>query len=251
MPAYGHQHLHSHNDYNQAEPLFLALRAGARSIEADVFYRKTKLAVGHNWWKLRKGRTLRKLYLDPLQKIFQANAGKIYRKDPDPLILQVDFKNASPKAIAFLQKTLQKYHGMLTRFHKGGKEQGAITIVLTGVNQYRQKIIQQEERWMAVYAELKDTTKTAAEQQRAMPLIAFKWDRYFNWDGRGRMPAEEYARLRELVQAVHRSGRKLRVWSAPDTPQCWRIQRKAGVDLVNTDRPAALSDWLDNYEGRR
>src|SRR4249920_4141992 len=59
---------HSHNDYENATPFSLAFANGFGSIEADVFSVDDTLFVAHNRQDIRRDRSLRALYLDPLAK---------------------------------------------------------------------------------------------------------------------------------------------------------------------------------------
>ncbi|MBL8755991.1 MAG: hypothetical protein JNK15_22035, partial [Planctomycetes bacterium] len=72
------RHLHGHNDYLQPVPLAKALELGLGSVEADVFLVDGELRVGHERWQLRPGRTLRSLYLEPLQRHVAANGGQVH-----------------------------------------------------------------------------------------------------------------------------------------------------------------------------
>lgn len=68
--------LHSHNDETRNIPLFEALAAGCMSVEADTWLEKNltggpDLLVGHAQNSLTYERTLRSLYLDPLQTILE------------------------------------------------------------------------------------------------------------------------------------------------------------------------------------
>jgi glycerophosphoryl diester phosphodiesterase len=58
------------------------------------------------------------------------------------------------------------------------------------------------------------------------------------------MPAEEKARLRDLVERAHAQGRRIRFWGAADRREMWAVQKSAGVDLINTDRLGALREFL-------
>ena len=57
---------HAHNDYEHPRPLLDALDHGFTSVEADVWLVGDELLVGHDLADLVPGRTLEKLYLDPL-----------------------------------------------------------------------------------------------------------------------------------------------------------------------------------------
>lgn len=64
----------SHNDYERRRPLFDALQWGCTSVEADVwwFEGEEELFVGHHTASLKRDRTFRSLYVDPLLEILDA-----------------------------------------------------------------------------------------------------------------------------------------------------------------------------------
>jgi hypothetical protein len=69
---------HSHNDYEQKRPLLDALEQGFCSIEADVWLVDGELRVAHDLAAARPGRTLEKLYLDPLLARANQNGGRVF-----------------------------------------------------------------------------------------------------------------------------------------------------------------------------
>jgi alkaline phosphatase len=54
---------HSHNDYENPTPFFVAFDNGFGSIEADIFAIGDSLFVAHNKQNIKPGRTLKNLYL--------------------------------------------------------------------------------------------------------------------------------------------------------------------------------------------
>jgi hypothetical protein len=77
-----------------------------------------------------------------------------------------------------------------------------------------------------------------------MPWISDRWTAHFHWQGKGSMPPEESAKLRQFVQKAHQHGRLVRFWATPELPAVWRELRSAGVDLINTDKLAELQRFL-------
>ncbi|MCP3932477.1 MAG: hypothetical protein GY705_25680, partial [Bacteroidetes bacterium] len=69
---------HSHNDYEHERPLFDALDCNFKSFEADVFSIGDSLFVAHDFDKIKPGRTLRTLYLEPLKNRIAKNNGSVY-----------------------------------------------------------------------------------------------------------------------------------------------------------------------------
>ena len=49
---------HSHNDYEQATPFWLAYSQQFGSIEADIWWVGGQLLIGHNLEEIKSGRTL-------------------------------------------------------------------------------------------------------------------------------------------------------------------------------------------------
>jgi len=59
------------------------------------------------------------------------------------------------------------------------------------------------------------------------------------------VPDAEYDRLmKELVDKTHKEKKRLRVWATPEKKGVWKTLKQAGVDLLNTDRLAALRAFL-------
>lgn len=67
---------HSHNDYWRAVSLFDALHVGCTSVEADIWLPQeengTELLVGHKKASLREERTLREMYVGPIERLLDA-----------------------------------------------------------------------------------------------------------------------------------------------------------------------------------
>ncbi|NEE48977.1 hypothetical protein G3M55_30805, partial [Streptomyces sp. SID8455] len=79
--------------------------------------------------------------------------------------------------------------------------------------------------------------------------ISANWTQTFAWLGAGPFPRAERDRLRTLVAAAHREGRRIRFWATPDLPgpereAVWSELLAAGVDHLNTDDLAGLERFL-------
>ena len=62
---------HSHNDYQQSDPLSSALRHGIKSIEVDVYPRQNGLWVGHTIFELNPSRTIESMYIRPILSLLR------------------------------------------------------------------------------------------------------------------------------------------------------------------------------------
>ena len=58
------------------------------------------------------------------------------------------------------------------------------------------------------------------------------------------MPADEQAKLKEIVAKAHQHGRRVRFWGAPDQAVFWQAMLDAGIDLINTDDLSGLEKFL-------
>ncbi len=83
---------HSHNDYSQKTPFFLAYNAHFGSIEADIWAIDGKLFVSHSRGAITPERTLDSLYIQPIIKYFKANNGKAWGDYNGAFQLLIDLK---------------------------------------------------------------------------------------------------------------------------------------------------------------
>ena len=60
----------------------------------------------------------------------------------------------------------------------------------------------------------------------------------------GTSPDERLVEARELVEIVHREGRKIRFWGTPDRERVWASLIAIGVDYVGTDDATRLQRML-------
>ena len=232
---------HAHNDYLHARPLIDALDNGFCSVEADVFLVDGELRVGHDRDKLRPGRTLQSLYLEPLRR--RIRRGSVYDR-PARFILLVDIKADGEKVYEVLRRVLPQYQTVLSSFERGRVYQRAITVILSG-ERPRAMLESETARYAFLDGRLSDLE---GEESRApaslMPLVSDNYGQHFRWDGRGAMPDEERQKLRAMAQKAHTQHHLLRLWATPETPAAWGELLDAGIDLINTDDLAGLRRFL-------
>jgi hypothetical protein len=231
---------HAHNDYEHKRPLLDALDQGFCSVEADVFLSGKELLVGHTILDLRPGRTLEKLYLEPLRRRARANGGRVYPGGP-AFFLLVDVKTQAKGTYAALDKELARYADVLSVTRDGKFTPGAVTVVVSG-NCDRQAIAAQKARYAAIDGRPPDLDSTAPAH--LVPWVSASWGSQFRWRGKGPMPAAERTKLREFVRKAHRHGRRVRFWATPESAAVWEELLATEVDLINTDRLAELRKFL-------
>jgi hypothetical protein len=231
---------HAHNDYEHARPLLDALEQGFCSVEADVWLVEGQLLVAHDRADVKPERTLQALYLDPLRERIQRNGGHVY-PNPAPCTLLIDVKSVAEPAYAALREVLTNYEDILTCFTPTNTVTNALTIILSG-NRATDMVAAQPQRYVAIDGRLADLKTNSSPL--LIPLVSENWMQHFKWRGAGAFPEVEKLKLRELIERVHRQGRRIRFWAIPDNVAGWRELQSAGVDLIGTDDLAGLAKFL-------
>lgn len=231
---------HAHNDYHHPRPLLDAMSHGFCSVEADVFAIDGELLVAHDRVDAKPGRTLQKLYLDPLRAAVRANGGRVYKSVPTFTLL-IDFKSAAEPTYQVLRDLLADYRDILVRQQDGRELPGPVSIVISG-NRPFDLIAADEQRMVGIDGRLKDLDSDMSAD--LMPLISDNWMLHFRWDGTGEMPAAERVKLRQAVKKAHDAGRRIRFWATPENEMVWNELAAAGVDHINTDQLARLEEFL-------
>lgn len=231
---------HAHNDYLHKRPLLDALSHGFGSVEADIFWASDELQIGHFRFQLKQGRTLQKLYLDPLRQRIKKNGGSVYKDSKIPFTLLIDLKTGGA-TYAELHKVLARYSNMLTRVKDGKQTQGPVTVIISG-NRPMDQIAKSNPRFCGIDGRLSDlqTDKPA----HLMPLISDNWRSHFKWRGDGPIPPAEKTKLHDSVKQAHAKGRRVRFWATPENEAVWKELHAAKVDMLNTDELQRLQTFL-------
>lgn len=229
---------HAHNDYEHERPLLDALDHGFCSVEADVFAIDGELRVAHDRPDTKPGRTLQKLYLNPLRERVAKNDGNVYKGGPQFTLL-IDFKTAGKPTYELLQKVLADYRELLVAKKKDGS--AAISIVISG-NRPFELVEADKDRLCGLDGRLSDLDSKMSAS--LMPLISDNWRNHFKWRGEGEIPAKEKEKLIDAVTRSHAAGRRIRFWATPENENLWRELATAGVDHINTDQLAQLQKFL-------
>ncbi len=238
---------HSHNDYEHAKPLLDAKDYKFKSIEVDVFSKGDSLFLAHDSNQIRSGKTLRKLYLDPLKKLISKNNGSVYGEGTE-LVLLVDIKDDGLITYKLLHQILESYKGMITSYNSGIKNPRSIAVIVSG-NRPFEYIQDQVVRYACYDGRISDIDSGIASS--LMPLVSDNWQRHFKWDGKGEMPAAEKDQLLLIVQKAHENGYMLRFWATPDRPgterdAVWNELKNANVDLIGSDDLKGLQAFFLN-----
>lgn len=236
---------HSHNDYEREEPLYDALSFRFRSVEADVFSIGDSLFVAHDFDKIRRGSTLRRLYLEPLKEQIEKNNGSVYG-DGKEFILLIDIKDDSIRTYELLHKILEEYKTCLCVCENGEKQKGAIMPVVSG-NRPFQYMKNQQVRYAGYDGRINNLGFDIPAT--FMPIVSHDWNSYFKWEGIGEMPKVEKKELKKLATKSKTKGYLLRFWATPAQTEeqrraVWTELKKAGIGIIGTDHLAELNEFL-------
>lgn len=223
---------HAHNDYEHEHPLKDALGYGFTSVEADVYLIDNVLYVSHNYPKALKGITLKELYLDPLQQIMETNGNKVYRGYTGVFYLMIDLKSEGETTYQKLHEEISKYPRFINnpnfKIYLSGKD--LLNTLKTG------------SRILAVDGRPKDIGHgySAAE----MPVVSESFVNITGWNTRDAVTEEQWKKVQDFINAVHKDGKKCRIWAIPDHLEVWKRLKGYGMDFINTDQLKALSEFL-------
>jgi len=238
---------HAHNDYYHKRPLLDALQHGFTSVEADIMLKDGELLVGHSRLEARGDRTLDALYLAPLAKRVKENKGTVYLT-PSRFILLIDFKTQAADTLAVLQKQIQPYRSMLTRYEQGTVHQGAVTIILSG-NRPVAEVAKLDDRYLFIDGRFPDLNNDITTG--LVPLVSAPWNRTFSWQGFGTMSDGELMKLRTIIKSAHAQKKLVRFWALPERENLWQLLYDEGIDLINVDDLPRLEKFLQRQPDSR
>ena len=230
-------HSHAHNDYRHGRPLAEALSRGFVSVEADVHLVGGELYLGHWFPQISAERTLRKVYLEPLQALLSRQGGQVYAGYEGIFYLMIDVKSDSLETYRVLRRQLLEYPAFQCNPY--------FRVFISG-NRAAFAIADDPEQVAGIDGRLDDLEKRVG--CGTMPVVSDNFRRHFDWRGKGPMPGPELQKLKAIADAVHLQGKKLRFWSIPDEPEGWKCLLEAGVDFISTDDLEGLERFL---KGRR
>ncbi|MCJ8210037.1 hypothetical protein MUY27_09975 [Mucilaginibacter sp. RS28] len=223
-------HAHSHNDYNQSNPFHHAYDAGFGAIEADVFFRNGTLLVGHDKEKLSPGRTLEKLYLEPLKKELKKDTAR-------RVTLLIDNKEDYSTIMPELIKELKPLLTYLTN----QDEEPRLKILISG-NRPPPALFKSYPEYILFDEDLKQNYTT--EELPKIGQISLRFSDYSAWKGDGALPEKDRERLKNVIDRVHAMGKPIRFWDALDNTAGWKMLQDLGVDVIGTDDIDQLRDFL-------
>lgn len=221
---------HSHNDYEQPVPFWLAYGEGFGSIEADIFLKNGELYVAHNILELQKHRTLEQYYLQPLLQCLKEGNGHPFMDTSRSLQLLIDVKT---DAIPTLQKLIEKLNA-----YPALRNQTGIRWVISG-NIPAPEHFQDYPSFIWFDGDAQRPYTAEALSKIALFSTSFRKISY--WNGIDSLSIIDHVKLKQLICTTHQLQKPIRFWAAPDKPLAWNTLMQLGVDYINTDHIAALA----------
>lgn len=227
---------HSHNDYLQVSPLFLAHSQGFGSVEADIFLRNDTLFVAHEYKEIEPERTFGKLYLKPVSDVSQKNGGSIYKDSSKQLQLLIDLKTGYANTLPALVKELQPFENLL--YPKGN-----VKIVISGSTPPANEFKNYPD---FIFYDGRPGIQYTREQLERVGLISQSFKNYSSWNGKGVPVEKDRNKIETVIEQAHKMGKPIRFWATPDLSNAWKVLMNMGVDFINTDKVEELGIYLKN-----
>ena len=228
---------HSHNDYAQNIPFFTAYYAGMESIEVDLFLKNDSLYAAHEEESITPGKTLERLYLQPLMKKFKANNRHAFKDTTKSLQLLIDLKENYKQQMPALIKLLNKYSLMFADAYPTKH----IHIVISG-NTPDPTTFENYPAYIAF--DCRPNVPYTEKQRKRLGMISDNLRNYTNWNGKGVPTESEMQKITKVSSLAQKWGIPFRLWATPEGVNTWLVLKKLGVTWLNTDQPVKLQMFL-------
>lgn len=228
---------HSHNDYDNVDPFWLAYNNHFGSIEADIWAVNGNLFVAHNRSDIKPEQTLDALYIGPIVKLFTENRGQAWSDQPSAFQLLIDLKTPVEPTLSMLVEKLKKHPDVFDP----NVNVNAIRIVITG-NRPEPSDFNKYPEFIFFDGILK--IKYDEQQLRRVALYSENLKNITSWNGEGEITGKEKVRMQSVIDSVHSISKKIRFWNAPDNINAWNTLINMKCDYINTDQIVKLSEYL-------
>jgi alkaline phosphatase len=239
-PQYSALNAHSHNDYENTPPFWLAYNNHFGSIEADIWAIKDELFISHNLKDIISSRTLDSLYIKPIVRVFRQNGSRAWKDNPGSFQLLVDLKTPVEPTLSLLIQKLILYPDVFNP----DINKNAVQIVITG---NRPDPAEFTKYPGFIFFDGNVALKYNEEQLKRIALYSENFKNFSSWSGEGEIIEKEKVRLKGIIDSVHSLNKKIRFWNAPDGADSWDTFMKMKIDFINTDHIIKLAEYLNNH----
>jgi hypothetical protein len=234
---------HAHNDYEHKRPLLDALSLGFNYIEVDVYLIDGELFVSHLYPLFKdEQRTLKTLYLEPLNEIIRNNGGQIFRCDKAPLNLMIDVKTDAFETYEAIKSQLYPYRKWITSYNEGTRVQRAVNVFISG-NRPVALMACEKRRMASLDGRINDLGKGYSPE--LMPVVSERFSNVFGLNLPFIATGEyQWAVFKRLTQLARSEGKIFRLWGSPEEESVWEKLLANGSGLINTNDLTGLHDFL-------
>lgn len=220
--------MHSHNDYLQARPFWMAYNNRAASIEADIILHNDTLYVAHEKETIKATDVFEIMYLQPLISALKNE------NDKRSLAILIDIKNDA-------RKTLDRIVAALDIFVKENKNllgKHDVKFVISGSRPSPQEYINYPDFIMFDHQNAEDIAQVPMHK---VFMMSFSIAGYVKQENGKRLP--DLKKIKALIDIVHEYNKPVRFWGTPDTEEVWLQLSRLGVDYIGTDDPERFRKW--------
>jgi alkaline phosphatase len=236
-----HIKIHSHNDYLQSVPFYLAYAQQVASIEADVYAVENPdtLLVAHQPLALLTAPSLYEAYIKPLAALFKQHGGRTWRNSEKTLTLLIELKTPPTptldKVIALLERHPDVFNPAVNPY--------AVRVVITGHTPPPETFGNYSP---IVSFDGSRMDYTPAQLER-IAMISLDFGAYSKWNGKGSMISSEHDRVVAAIARAHALGKPIRFWGTPDGVTAWNTFYTLGADYINTDQLEACTAFFRDF----
>jgi hypothetical protein len=143
----------------------------------------------------------------------------------------VDFKGDAEKSVQLLHQALAPLKPYLSRVDKNGNlKRGKVTVLVSG-NRPRDESLMDTtssgDRFLFIDGRAHDFHTDA----RLVPMVSLPWRNL----QMARMIGRGEAYMQRMAEKAHVSGKRLRIWGAPNKEHLWAQMVRNNVDLLSID----------------
>ena len=225
--------MHSHNDYHQRAPFWLAYNAGAKSIEIDVFLKNNELYVAHSKAEIKKDRTIQSLYFNPLQQL--AND---YRSIQNIQFL-VDIKTEATTTLNKLAEIMTDYPLLFNDSPQ------SVKLVISG-NRPAQESYGNYPAY--ILFDGRNPSEALFPGGEKIAIISRNFSDFSHWKGNSNISKKDSVQLQKFIDECHSTKKPVRFWNTADNEQVHQTLLNLGADFINTDDPFRVKAFLDKLD---
>lgn len=228
--------LHSHNDYLRKSPFWEAFGADCASIEADVILQDGELMVAHEKATIQEDKTLKSLYLLPIQKAKELGLVQEFG-----FHLMIDLKTEAYATLEVLLSQLEEFETIL---YSANNQQG-LKIIISG-NRPKLEDYSKYPPW--IFFDYQNKTMDDQLPWEKIGMVSLNFRQISSWNGKSILKEKEKEKLISFIRQVHTYCKPVRFWGTPDSQSAWRVFYELGIDYINTDMPYEANQYLSNLD---